>query len=365
MIPRTLQEIMGEMQTNARKEFGDDFHVSENSDWYREHFPVAMGLKILEDKLLDITSNLNLRTANDPYFFEHSSNFLFQRKLPTKAKGWIQTKDTAIGATADIGEIKLRKKGTDVIYKNTKKITVNSKQFEFEIESEKTGIATNAGIGEVCEIISTPPNWGTFSNEGSISGGQDLETLEEARKRFFNNGVSKAYWNEEGVKAELLRVDGVKSAFVRANPKDTSIQSQPRRSLWCVVEGGRDNDIAEAIFRKFTDATFTYGSTRIKLKAINGEDVEIGFDRPTPIDVDIQVEILGVEDTEKIKNILKEYLTVVSVGGIVSSSEALEYVPNRNLYKNIDIKFKKQDTHSWVSYIQLGSTEKARYGLVS
>lgn len=364
MIPRTLQDILGNMQLEARKQYGDDFHVSESSDWYRENFGIAMAIKLLEDKMLDVQSNMNLKTASDPYFFLNASNFLFYRKLPTKATGTATTRDSMVGAVARVGEIKLRKKGTDIIYYNREALKVDKKEFSFTIESFKTGLETNAENDEVIEIISTPPNWGTFST-GKIQGGQDLETLEEARKRFFNNGVSQSYWNVDGVRAELLRLDGVKSVFVRANPQDTSIDSQPRRSLWCVVEGGRDQEIGEAIFKKFTDATITIGSQSVTVRDRDNNPIEIRFDRPTNVDIDIQVQLLGVDKTSDFREYVKEYLESVKVGGVISNSRALEFIPGYNEYENLDIRFKKQGTSNWVTYIQLGNTEKGVYGVVA
>lgn len=362
MIPRTLEEIMASMQEEARKEFGEDFHVSESSDWYRENMPIATTLKVIEDKLLDVESNMSLRTASDPYFFLYASNYLFQRKMPTKATGLVTTKDSVVGAVARVGEIKLRKKGTDITYTNTEALKITKVPFTFEVASTKAGSITNANENEVVEIISVPPNWKTFTS-GKIQGGQDLETLEEARKRFFNNGISQSYWNVDGVKAELLKLDGVKSAWVRANPKDTSIESQPRRSLWCVVDGGRDEDIAKAIFKKFTDATLTIGSQTVKVKDMSNNEIEIHFDRPTEINIDIQVKVLD-KPREDLKEYIKEYLKSVAVGGIISSSKAMKYIPGYAEFDNIDIKFKKQSTSSFVAYIQLGNTEKAKYGVV-
>lgn len=364
MIPKTLVEIMGEMQVETRNQFGEDFHVSETSDWYRENMPVAMALKMLWDSLLDAESNTDLRTASDPYFFMKASNYLFYRKMPTKAKGVVKTTDSTIGATARAGEIKLKKVGTDIIYTNTQDITVNKQEFEFEVESIDTGEITNANIGEVTQVISTPPNWKTFTNITEIAGGQDIEELEDARKRFFTPANSQSYWNVDGIRAELYRVDGVKSAYVKANNTDNFIGSQPRRSIWCVVDGGRDEDIAQAIFRKFTDATFTYGSQKVTILDQAGTEVEICFDRPSEIMVDIQVEVLGMEQTDSLKEHIKEYLADVPVGSVVSSSQALLSIPNYQSYQNIDIKFKKQSTSSWVSFIQLGATEKAKYGVV-
>lgn len=364
MIPKTVLQIMKEMQDESRRQFGEDFDVSESSDWYRENMPVAMALKLLWDTLLDAESNMDLRTATDPFFYLKASNYLFYRKMPTKSKGVVKTTDSTIGATARKGEIKLRKKGTDIIYTNTRDITVNKQDFEFEVESINSGEITNANIGEVTEIVSVPPNWKTFSNSTNIAGGQDIEQLEDSRKRFFNQGVSQSYWNVDGVRAELYRVDGVKSVFVVANNTDNYIGSQPRRSLWCVVDGGRDEDIARAIFRKFTDATFTYGSQTVNVYDDAGTKIEIHFDRPTEVKIDVQVEVLGLSETEELKEVVKKYLTTVPVGSVVSSSQALLMIPNRENYKNIDIRFKKQGTSSFVSFIQLGSTEKAVYGVV-
>lgn len=362
MIPRSLEDIMLSLQEEARKEFGEEFHVSESSDWYRETMPIAINFKLLEDKLLDVQSNMSLRTASDPYFFLYASNYLFQRKMPTRATGIVTTNDSVVGASARVGEIKLRKKSTDITYSNTEALKITSLPFSFEISSNQTGSITNANDNEVVEIISVPPNWKTFTS-GKIQGGQELETLEEARKRFFNNGVSLAYWNVDGVKAELLRIDGVKSAWARANPNDTSIDSQPRRSLWCVVDGGRDEDIARAIFKKFTDATLTIGSQTVKIKDSSNNEIEIHFDRPSEINVDIKVSVLG-QDKAELKEYIKDYIKSVSVGGIISGTQAQKYIPGYLEYEGLDITFKKQGTSSWVTYIQLGNTEKAKYGVV-
>lgn len=364
MIPRSVIEIMAEMQEDTRQQFGEDFNVSETSDWYRENMPVAMALNLMENALLDAESNMDLRTASFPYFFAKASNYLFFRKMPTKAKGVVQTSDSTIGAVARAGEIKLKKVGTDIVYTNTQDITVNTLPFEFEVESIDTGEITNANIGEVTQVVSTPPNFKTFTNTTAMAGGQDIEELEDARKRFFNQGISQSYWNVDGVRAELYRTDGVKSAYVKANNTDNFIGSQPRRSIWCVVDGGRDEDIAQAIFRKFTDATFTYGSQKVTIIDQAGTEVEISFDRPTEVTIDIQVEVLGMEETEGLKEYIKTYLSDVPVGSVVSSSQALLSIPNYQSYQNIDIKFKKQSTSSWVSFVQLGPTEKAKYGVV-
>lgn len=364
MIPKTVAQIMAEMQVETRNQFGEDFHVSETSDWYRENMPIAMAFNHLYNVLLDAESNMDLRTASDPYFFMKASNYLFFRKMPTKAKGVVKTTDSTIGAVARAGEIKLKKVGTDIIYTNTKDIIVTTQEFEFEVECIETGEITNANIGEVSQVVSVPPNFKTFTNITAIAGGQDIEELEDARKRFFDLAISQSYWNVDGIRAALYKVDGVKSAYVNPNNTDNYIGSQPRRSIWCVVDGGRDEDIAQAIFSKFTDATATYGSESVTLLDNAGVEVEIHFDRPTEITIDIQIEVLGLDQTNELKEYVKQYLDDVPVGSVVSSSQALLSIPNFQSYKNIDIKFKKQSTTNWVSLIQLGPTEKGKYGVI-
>ena len=367
IITETAKEIMERLKESAREKesYGPDFNVSESSDWYREMYPIALLERNRQEQLQAMNDNRDLSKAEEPWFWLEASNFLFFRKMPTTSIATIETKDSSIGATARKGEIKLRKKGTDVIYTNIENLTINSNPFTFIVESFDTGAITNAEIGEITEIVSIPENFGTFKNITSAEGGQDLETLEEGRKRFFNGANANTAWNKDGIESALANLRGVTSVKVIVNNTDNIIKGQNRRSVHCVVEGGIEEEILKIIYLKVLPATYYFGSIRKNVKAANGELIEVAFDRPTEIKVDVKVEVLGESNVTEAKNSVINYMKTVGVGNVVSSSSAIEYMknnfPTSKNYKNIDVFFKKQDTSNWVSHIALGNTEKAVY----
>lgn len=367
VITETTKEIMERLKNSAREKesYGPDFNVSEGSDWYREMYPIALLERNRQEQLQNMNDNRDLSKAEEPWFWLGASNYLFFRKMPTTSIAIVETKDSTIGATAKKGEIKLRKKGTDIIYTNIEDVTVNALPFSFTVESFDTGAITNAQKGEITEIVSVPENFGNFTNVTSAEGGQDLETLEEGRKRFFNGANANTAWNKDGIESALANLRGVTSVRAIVNNTDNLINGQNRRSVHCVVEGGIEEEILKVIYLKVLPATYYFGSIRKNVTAANGELVEVAFDRPTEIKIDIKIEVLGEDNITEAKNCIAEYMKTVGVGDIVSSSNAIEYLKNyfplsRN-YKNIDISFKKQGTGSWVSYIALGNTEKAVY----
>ena len=365
IILKTASEIMEDLKINAKEQFGEDFNTSENSDWYRKEYPHALQLSLLYQKLADFQDNLDLSKANDYWFWRIASNYLFFRKMPTKSLAIVTTTDSQIGASALKGEIKLRKKGTDVIYSNNSNIIIDKLPFSFEIESETSGAITNAEIGEISEVVSAPANWGTFINTESAEGGQDLETLEEGRKRFFNNNNNSEVWNVDGITAALLNLRGVKSANVTQNSTDEVVNGVPRRSIHCVVDGGIEKEISNVIFIKSLPATYSHGSVLKNVESVNGQLIDIRFDRPSEIKIDCKVEVYGESSTEEIKNYIKEYINSIGVGKIVSRSSAQLYVQNKisnfNKYENVDILFKKEGTEIWSSYIVLKNNEKPIY----
>jgi len=58
-----------------------------------------------------------------------------------------------------------------------------------------------------------------------------------------------------------------------------------------VVEGGDDVQIADAIYDRKPPGTETFGSTNISIVDLEGNPLNIGFTRPTDVDINIIVNI--------------------------------------------------------------------------
>lgn len=364
-VTKTLPEIMRLLQdaANSQDSFGADFNTKENSDWYALNWPVASLGRYVLDLMQNRFDNLELSKAEDPFFWGQSANFLFYRKMPDYAESvQMEATNPVIGAIADIGQIQIKKVNTDIVYINTEPVTVDAVPFYFKARCSELGEIGNAGIGEVTVLQSTPANWGdTFTNISPFEGGQDLETLEEGRKRYFNQESTKTVWNEDGVYAAISRLSGVKSVNVVQNRADVTVGGIPRRAVHCVVDGGIQSEIIRTIFET-TFGAYTFGGVRENITTLSGDTVDIGFDRPTEITTEFRVTTIPVSVPQSFKDAVVAYGDTIGVAGVASSDGAACYirgnVPGANDYNSIYVSFKKTGDPDFVPAVQYGSNEK-------
>lgn len=99
---------------------------------------------------------------------------------------------------------------------------------------------------------------------------------------------SKGYL--EGLLAALLNINGVTSAFVYENNTGTTdIDGIPSHSIWAIVSGGADADIAQAIYQKRNAGCGMRGAESVVITQVDGSLFEINFDRTATEDLYIEV----------------------------------------------------------------------------
>lgn len=85
---------------------------------------------------------------------------------------------------------------------------------------------------------------------------------------------------QDALEAALLNVDGVVDAIVYENESDaTDGDGIPSHSIWVVVTGGADIDIAKAIYAKRSGGCGQKGGTAITILRTNGKPFTAKFDR--------------------------------------------------------------------------------------
>lgn len=361
-VTPTLQEIITQGQKEAQNQFGNDYNVTEESDFYRISYPVFALARLIYDYVQDRFDNLDLRKAEDPYFYGRASDYLFYRKMPSYATGTCQVTDAVVGAYAEIGEIKLRRTGTDLIYSNTEEISVDELPFTFKIQSDMIGEIGNCEIGEINELISSPANWGeTFENITVLAGGQDLEELEDARKRFFASGSTGTVWNADGIKAKLLAVDGVKSVTVEQNRSDDTVGELTRRTIRCIVDGGVDDEIFKVLLEIPIPAIELIGDTRTNLTDTSGQLINVGFDRPTEVPIEFKIMTIPSTYPSDFDTAMESWGEETNVGGTLSTENASCYIRDNVAsainYTSIYVMFKRDA--EYVLALELDSDEKA------
>ena len=152
---------------------------------------------------------------------------------------------------------------------------------------------------------------------GAINQGSNEETDSELRLRAQRSyGInSSGYLN--GLEAKLLALTGVTEAKAYENYTGlTDSNGIPPHSIWCIVEGGSNTDVANAIYKSKCPGTGMKGSISYDVTATNGTIFTAEWDTTVAealyIRFDLKATQSGVVfDLTSIKNYMETNLTFV------------------------------------------------------
>jgi uncharacterized phage protein gp47/JayE len=176
--------------------------------------------------------------------------------------------------------------------------------------------------------IETPvAGWsGATAGEDAILG-EDLETDAELRLRRLELLRFQGSATIEAIRADLLEVDGVLQAFVYENVSSvTDGRNLPPKSIECIVQGGDDTDVAEAILDTKAAGIETYGHAGQSVTKIVADSMDINhtinYTRPATagndihivVDIDINASTYPSDGDDQIKAALKALGDLQEVG---------------------------------------------------
>ncbi|MCW6085506.1 MULTISPECIES: baseplate J/gp47 family protein [Clostridium] len=193
-----------------------------------------------------------------------------------------------------------------------------------------------ANPGDITEIYNPTFGWNGVYNEESAELGSYIEDDPKLRKRQSQSTAQASSSILEGTRGAVAQVNKVRRSRVYEN--DTNQINElglPAHSITAVVEGGKDEEIAEAIRIHKGIGCYTNGDVSIKIKSIEGPPIR--FFRPTYIDIEVTINIKPLsgyttDTTESIKRNLQTYLNSMEIGANLSLSSlwgaALQAMPN-------------------------------------
>lgn len=177
-----------------------------------------------------------------------------------------------------------------------------------------------ANPGDI-NIISTPTyGWFTINNVFSATPGVALETDSKLKGRQAISTAQPSRTILEGTKGAIAAIIGVVRYEVYENDTDiVDVNGLPPHSITAVVEGGRDADIAQAIFLKKGPGCYTNGTTSVDVSDQFGQLTTIRFYRPTYIDIDVVVSLKSLvgyttQDAVNVKNAEVSFLNSIAMG---------------------------------------------------
>jgi len=121
---------------------------------------------------------------------------------------------------------------------------------------------------------------GINNTSGAVSIGKSEETDAEFRLRRQLSIANAASGDVDSIQSAILNVTGVTEAAVfNNNTSSTNTKGIPGHSVWVIVEGGANTDIANAINAKLNPACGMKGSIAVNIKKQSGDVEQILFDR--------------------------------------------------------------------------------------
>lgn len=139
--------------------------------------------------------------------------------------------------------------------------------------------------------------------------GENQESDAEFRIRRNRSTATNGQNNYDAMTGQLLELDGVTDVQVHVN-KDSSTDDTgtPAFTVWVIVEGGANSDIANVIYQNSSGLP-TRGAVSVDVPSVSGQIFSTSFDRVNPVPLYIQFDLKNTNsDANVSEDTIKEYI---------------------------------------------------------
>ena len=152
--------------------------------------------------------------------------------------------------------------------------------------------AVLAPAGSLTKIDTPIYGWQTATNAIDAVPGRNEETDEQLRLRRRASTSTPGQAIVDSIYGALTNIASVLQAKVYENDQDTvDGNGLPPHSIYCIVEGGTNQNILDTIWLKKTAGTTTYGTTTGSVTDSMGNPHSLKFSRPTDVNVYVTVNL--------------------------------------------------------------------------
>lgn len=323
----TYQDIKDDLVTEAKKIFGEDIYLENDSMDYE--YISAIALKMY-DTLNSIVYAYNSRSPVTA-IGSGLDTVVKINGLKRKAASY----STCVVTLTGIPQTVIKSGVVQDISGNNWNLPSNitiPEEGEIEVSAICTVLGSiSALVGDINKIATPQLGWISVTNKVNAVLGQPVETDAQLRAR---QAVSTALPSQtllEGTIAGIVSVEGVTRQRVYENDTNDNSETEenpyglPAHSITAVVEGGLDEDIAEQIYIRKGVGCYTNGTTEVQVTNKYDITTPIRFYRPLYVDVDVTVNIkkyIGYTDNvvDNIKNNILNYLNQLNIGDNLPTS---------------------------------------------
>lgn len=195
-----------------------------------------------------------------------------------------------------------------------------------------------ANPGDIINIFNPTYGWNGVYNSTNAELGANIEDDSKLRKRQSLSTAQPSRTMLEATSGAVAQVKDVTRSKVYENDTNqVDARGLPPHSITAVVEGGANQDIANAIFAHKGIGCFSNGDIIINVTDSKNQVTPIRFFRPVYVDIELTINIKSLNGyttatTNSIKENLQTYLNSMEIGsGLTISSlwgVALQAMPN-------------------------------------
>ena len=329
-VIKTLSEITSDIQTNIRGIFGTDIDLSEQTPDGQE-----VGLFSASHALMWEVAEENYN-AFDPAkatgaALDSIAKINGLSRIPESYSQALVTCGGIEGTVIPAGS-EVSNEVETVVFHMQEEVTI---PVGGSIEANALAVDVGpvyASASSLIKILTPIYGWDTATNANDAIPGRYRETDAELRLRRERSVAASSQALTESVQGALSNLDGVTHAEVVENATGNIVDTVPPHAIECIVFGGADGDIADAIFKNKSLGCETFGSELVTVVDSQGVSHDIYFTRPTAQDIHLWIHRVALEGYAATSDEeIKENIVAFSLGEIESLGDT-RYRPGDNVY---------------------------------
>lgn len=241
---------------------------------------------------------------------------------------------------------------------DTTTVLTGTNSLEFRAQNQGPVNPTIGTITNMVTIVSGVVS--VINSQGYTILGEDAESDYDFRIRRDRSTGNQSGNNADTILGQILNLEGVKQCTVWVNDTNsTDATNTPAHTLWVIVDGGANTEIADIIYDN-KGGCGTRGSVTVPVITISNQTLNINFDRPTIQSLYIKFDIQVVGDVTLIsQNGIKQYISdnlSYQIGEDAETSKITQVCANAMLNDggqgfalNIQIS---DDGETWTDFIE-------------
>lgn len=365
---KSLNEIVTELEQGMRNIYGEDINLDQNSPDGQALNIFAQASRDILELAQSIYTSMNPNSAVGRVLDERVAYNNIVRAGGTYT---IQPIDLVISQTvtldglddefnnADgVGYTVQDDAGNEFILIDTVTLTAGNHTRNFRAKNiglVETTVGTITTPKTVVLGVTSVNNSSAAAEVGTV---QETDALLRSRRQQSVAIASNGYLN--GIQAALLALDGVSDAKVYENVTNAADSDGiPAHGIWCIVEGGANNEIANVIYSKKSAGSNMKGGVTDDITTDAGAIFTARFDRPVVADLHIRFDIQDtiaapIFNQALIKDSIVDSLTY-TVGQFAETSRitaaalnAIDANGGGGVPVNVEIS---DDGSTWVDYL--------------